>query len=70
MAPASDLARIGIEPIGMTDVQAPDGTVREYPFGLARVELMGEVTAGRVIFGPEDIDPIIGTTALESVGMR
>ena len=54
----------------MTDVQAPDGTVREYPFGLACVELMGDVTAGRVIFGPEDIDPVIGTTALAAVGMR
>jgi len=26
-----------------------DGTVKEYPYGLARIEFMGEMTAGQVI---------------------
>jgi hypothetical protein len=30
---------------------------------------MGEVTAGRIIFGPEGVEPILGVTALESVGV-
>jgi len=30
---------------------------------------MGEITAGRVIFGPEGLVPILGVTALESVGI-
>jgi hypothetical protein len=30
---------------------------------------MGEVTAGRVIFGPDGVEPILGVTALESVGI-
>jgi len=30
---------------------------------------MGEVTAGRVIFGPGEAEPILGATALESVGI-
>ena len=30
---------------------------------------MGEITAGRVIFGPEGIEPILGVTALESAGI-
>jgi hypothetical protein len=30
---------------------------------------MGEVTAGRVLFGPEGSEPILGVTALESVGV-
>ena len=30
---------------------------------------MGEITAGRVIFGPDDVEPLLGTTALESVGV-
>ncbi len=46
-----------------------DGSVQEYRFGLAQIEFMGEVTAGRVIFGPEGVEPILGVTALESVGM-
>jgi len=30
---------------------------------------MGDITAGRVIFGPDDTEPILGVTALESVGI-
>ncbi len=30
---------------------------------------MGEITAGRVIFGPQDVEPLLGITALESVGI-
>jgi len=30
---------------------------------------MREITVGRVIFGPDDAEPILGVTALESVGI-
>jgi hypothetical protein len=30
---------------------------------------MGEITAGRVVFGPDDVEPVLGVTALESVGI-
>ena len=30
---------------------------------------MNETTAGRIIFGPENVEPLLGVTALESVGM-
>jgi hypothetical protein len=30
---------------------------------------MGEVTAGRVVFGPDEVEPLLGVTALESVGI-
>jgi hypothetical protein len=40
-----------------------DGTIREYPFGLTQLEFMGEVTAGRVILGPRDAEPLLGVTA-------
>jgi predicted aspartyl protease len=46
-----------------------DGSVREYPFGLAQIEFMGETTAGRVIFGEPGSEPLLGVTALESVGI-
>ena len=38
-------------------------------FGLVEIRFMGEITAGRVIFGPDDVEPILGVTALESVGI-
>ena len=49
--------------------RAADGSLHEYAFGLARIEFMGEVTAGRVLFGPDDVEPLLGVTALESVGI-
>jgi clan AA aspartic protease len=69
MAPAGELSRIGIRPVGSTTYELADGTLHEYPFGLAQIEFMGEITAGRVIFGPEGAEPILGVTALESVGI-
>lgn len=69
MAPRDELKRLGIAPVGSTAYELADGTLQEYPYGLARIEFMGEVTAGRVIFGPEGCEPILGATALESVGI-
>jgi clan AA aspartic protease len=69
MAPASELEQIGIQPVGHTTYELVDGSVREYPFGLAQIEFMGENTAGRVILGPDHASPILGITALESVGI-
>lgn len=69
LAPGGELRKIGFEPVGKTVYELADGTIHEYPFGLAQIELMGEVTAGRVIFGPDDAEPLLGVTALESVGI-
>ena len=69
MAPAAELTRAGIRPIGRTSYELADGSIHEYPFGLAQIEFMGEITAGRVIFGPDGVEPILGVTALESVGI-
>ena len=69
MAPGADLSKAGIQPVGRTSYELADGSVQEYPFGLAQIEFMGEITAGRVIFGPDGAEPILGVTALESVGI-
>lgn len=67
--PGETLRRIGVRIQGKMAYELADGTVKEYSFGLARIEFMGEITAGRVVFGPEDTKPILGVTALESVGI-
>jgi len=69
LAPASELRKIGIEPAGRTAYELANGRVEEYSFGLVEIVFMGEVTAGRVIFGPDEAEPILGVTALESVGI-
>ena len=36
----------------------------------ARIEFMGEFTWGTIVFGDEDAEPLLGVTALESVGIE
>jgi clan AA aspartic protease len=69
MAPAAGLTSAGITPVGRTTYELADGSVQEFSFGLAQIEFMGEVTAGRVVFGPDNAEPLLGVTALESVGI-
>ena len=70
LAPAAELRRAGIQPVGQTAYELADGRLEEYEFGLAEISFMGEVTAGRVIFGPDNVEPLLGVTALESVELR
>lgn len=62
-------SRIGVVPVGRMAYELTNGSMREYEFGLARIEFMGEVTAGRVLFGPDDVEPLLGVTAVSSVGI-
>ena len=69
MAPSDELRRAGIEPVGRKTYELADGSRHEYQFGIAQIEFMGEITGGRVIFGPEGIEPFLGVTALEAAGV-
>lgn len=69
LAPAFELRNAGIQPVGRTAYELANGHVEEFDFGLAEIRFMGEVTAGRIIFGPDHAEPILGVTALESVGI-
>ena len=69
LVPAPELEKIDLKKEGKMSYELADSTVKEYPYGLARIEFMGETTAGRVIFGLPEAEPILGVTALESVGI-
>jgi clan AA aspartic protease len=69
MAPAGALRRAGIKPVGSTAYELADGSIRQFSFGLVVIRFMGETTAGRVIFGEDTAEPLLGVTALESVGI-
>ena len=36
----------------------------------ADIEFMGEIVGGTIIMGDEDAEPLLGVTALESVGIE
>ena len=69
LVPAKELKKAGIKPRGRMAYELADGQTVEYDFGLAEIEFMGETTSGRVIFGPDNAEPLLGVTALESVGI-
>lgn len=69
MAPASELYRIGIEPVGKKIYELASGELVEYEYGLAEISFLNELTAGQIIFGPDDTEPILGVIALEAAGL-
>jgi clan AA aspartic protease len=69
LAPAGELRKAGIKPRGRMAYELIDGRTEEFDFGLAEIEFLGELTSGRVIFGPDNAEPLLGVTALESVGI-
>jgi clan AA aspartic protease len=70
MAPAKHLHAIGIKPAGKRTYELADGTELALEVGVAQIEFMGDVVGGTIIFGPDDAEPILGVTALESVGIE
>src|SRR5215204_3869514 len=68
MAPASELKRVGIEPVGKRTYELASGELREYEYGLAELRFMDEITSTDIIFGPENTEPILGVISLENAG--
>ena len=46
-----------------------DGTEVKMDITTGDVEFMGETVGATIIFGPDGAEPILGVTALESVGI-
>ncbi len=68
--PGNRLREIGIQPIGQRTYELADGTEIALNVGVAQVEFMGEAVGATVIFGKDDAEPLLGVTALESVGIE
>lgn len=68
MAPAFELKKIGIQPVGKDLYELPNGELVEYEHGLAEMRFMDEVVLVRIIFGPDDSEPFLGKVALMSAG--
>ena len=68
MAPADELEKIGIQKEGKSVYELANGEVVEYELGFARIVFMGQETVSQVIFGPQDVEPILGVVVLENLG--
>ena len=70
LVPGKALREIGIEPQGEREYELADGSVVRLKAGGALVEFMGDWTFSTVAFGKDDVEPILGLTALASVGIE
>ena len=70
LVPRPHLEAIGLEPKGYRTYELADGSEIRLDTTTADIEFMGEVTAGRIIFGEPGTEPLLGVTALESAGVE
>ena len=70
LVPRPHLETIGLEPKGRRVYQLADGSDLVLDVTTADIEFMGEIVGGTIIFGEADAEPLLGVTALESVGIE
>ena len=70
LVPRQHLESIGLVPGGKRVYSLADGREIRMDIVAAQIEFMGEFVGGTVVFGEEDAEPLLGVTALESVGIE
>lgn len=70
LVPRPHLEAIGLEPEGKRVYELADGSEIAVDVAVAKIEFMGEFVGGTVVFGDADTEPLLGVTALESVGIE
>ena len=70
MVPGKHLRALGLKPRGRRTYALADGSEVTLNVTVAEVEFMGETVGATVIYGPDDAEPILGVTALESAGIE
>ena len=70
LVPRRHLEAIGLRPEGSRVYELADGSELRLDIAVARIEFMGEFVGATVIFGEAEAEPLLGVTALESVGIE
>ena len=68
--PRDRLEAIGLTPRGQRTYELADGTKQGFDITTAEIEFMGEITGGTIIYGEPGAEPLLGVTAMESVGVE
>ena len=68
LVPASELIRLGINPVRKQFYEMSNGELKEFELGFAEFEFLGEIVPVQVMFGPEDCEPLLGVLALRTAG--
>ena len=67
--PAPILDNLGVEPQRSGSFELADGSFRDYRMGETILRVEGEEVHSVVVFGDEDMDPILGAYTLECRGL-
>ncbi len=70
LVPRPHLEAIGLEPRGKRIYELAYGSELRLDITVAEIEFMGEIVGGTIIYGEPDVEPLLGVTALESVGIE
>jgi clan AA aspartic protease len=70
LVPGKFLREIGLAPRGKRTYELADGSEIKMDITTGELEFMGEIVGSTLIFGADDAEPILGVTALESVGIE
>lgn len=70
LVPRPHLEAIGLQPRGERIYELADGSELSMDITVAEIEFMGEIVGGTIIYGEPGVEPLLGVTALESVGIE
>lgn len=70
LVPGPHLEAIGLAPKSRRVYELADGSEITMDVTTADIEFMGEIVGGTILFGAPDAEPLLGVTALESVGIE
>ena len=70
LVPRQHLESIGLTPKGQRVYELADGSELRLDITGGQIEFMGETTWGTIVFGEDTAEPLLGVTALESVGIE
>ena len=70
LVPRPHLEAIGLKPKGQRVYGLADGRETKMDITTADIEFMGEIVGGTILLGEANVEPLLGVTALASVGIE
>ena len=70
LVPRPHLEAIGLKPKGQRVYELADGREITMDITVGQIEFMGEFVGGTILFGEANVEPLLGVTALASVGIE
>lgn len=70
VVPGKHLREIGLAPKGQRTYELADGSQVKMDITTGELEFMGEIVGSTLLFGADNAEPVLGVTALESVGIE